>query len=188
MKKALRALNWLMLISGILIAVLCITMLFTPLENLIVLAVVIGFSMLVSGIAEITSFCGEERAHRSGWLLTSGVITGLLGIWTLFGSGVQALVAIIPFVFAVWVMTSSIVHIAGSVYMKADGFGGWGCIMVLGIAGTILGFLLLFTPMLSRIIVTCSIAFMLIAYGVNNVILFFRLRKLGSDIRQRPVK
>ncbi len=185
MKNTLKTINWLMLISGSLIAVLGITMLFTPLATLVTLAAIIGIAMIISGISEIVSFYGEAKGHRSGWMLASGIITGLLGIWTLFGRGSQALAAIIPFVFAVWVMTSSIMRIVGSINLKAEGFSGWAAIFVLGVIGTILGFILLFSPVLSSVIVAYSIAFMLITYGINNVILFFRLHKLGKAIQEQ---
>lgn len=184
MKKTFKTINWLMLISGVLIAILGITMLFTPLQNLVTLAVFIGIAMLISGISEIASFCGEEKGYRSGWMLASGIITSLFGVWTMFGRGSLTLAAIIPFVFAVWVMTSSIMHIVGSTALKAEGFGGWGWILTFGIIGAVLGFLLLFSPLLSGFVVSFSIAFMLISYGIDNIILFFRMRSLGKKIRE----
>ena len=71
MKKLYNSTKWLVLISGVLIAILGISMLFTPLENLVTLALFIGIAMLVSGISEIVSFCGEEKGQRSGWMLAS---------------------------------------------------------------------------------------------------------------------
>lgn len=184
MKSTLKTINWFTLIAGILIAILGIVMLFTPLENLVTLAIFIGISMLISGISEIVSFCGEEKGQRSGWLLASGIITTLFGVWTLFGRGTAALVAVLPFIFAVWIMTSSITRIAGSVSLKTEGFGGWGWILALGIIGTIFGFVLLFTPVLSGMIVAYSLAFMFISYGINSIVIFFRMRKLGNQIRK----
>lgn len=184
MKKLFNSTKWLMLISGVLIAILGISMLFTPLENLVTLALFIGIAMLVSGISEIVSFCGEEKGQRSGWMLASGIITTLLGIWTLFGRGSAVLVAGLPIIFAVWVMTSSITRIVGSISLKSEGFSQWGWLLAFGIVGTILGFILLFTPLLSSTIIAFSIAFMLIVDGVNNIILFFRMNRLGNKIEK----
>ena len=185
MKKLYNSTKWLVLISGVLIAILGISMLFTPLENLVTLALFIGIAMLVSGISEIVSFCGEEKGQRSGWMLASGIITTLLGIWTFFGRGTAALIAILPCIFAVWVMTSSIMRIVGSVSLKSEGFSQWGWLLAFGIVGTILGFILLFTPVLSSAIIAFSIAFMLIVHGVNNIIIFFRMNSLGNKIKKR---
>ena len=171
MKKALKSMKWLMLISGILVVILGITMLFTPLSNLVALAIFIGISMLISGISEIMSFCGEEKGHRSGWMLVSGILSTLFGIWTMFGRGTEALVAILPFIFAVWVMSSGITRIVGSVSLKSEGSSLWGWMLAFGILGTVFGFLLLFSPVLSGMIVSYALAFMLIS-GISEIISF----------------
>lgn len=184
MKRLFNSTKWFMLISGVLIAILGISMLFTPLANLVTLALFIGIAMLISGISEIVSFCCEEIGQRSGWMLASGIITTLLGIWTFFGRGSAALIAILPFIFAVWVMSSSIMRIVGSVSLKSEGFSQWSLLLALGIIGTILGFILLFSPVLSSTIIALSIAFMLIVHGINNIIIFFRMNNLGNKIKK----
>lgn len=184
MKKLFNTSKWFMLIAGIIIAILGVTMLFTPLESLITLAIFIGISMLISGISEIAAFFGEETGARSGWMLASGIISTLFGIWTMFGSGTAALVAVIPFIFAAWVMTSGISRIAGSIAIKNEGFGQWGLILAFGIIGTLLGFMLLFSPVLSAAVVAFSIAFLLLSHGINNIIIFFRMKSIGDRINR----
>ena len=183
LKRIFRSMKWLMLVSGIMIVILGITMLFTPLQNLITLAAFIGISMLMSGISEIMSFCGEEKSFRSGWMLASGILTTLFAVWVLLGKGTKVLAAMLPFVFAVWVMSSGVLRIAGSLSVKSEGLSLWGWILVFGILGTAFGFLLLFSPVLSQMIISCSIGFMLISHGTDNIILFFRLKRIGDQIR-----
>ena len=72
MKSVLKSIKWLMLISGVLIVILGITMFFTPLKNLVMLAIFIGMSMLASGLSEIVSFFCGDKEERSGWMLASG--------------------------------------------------------------------------------------------------------------------
>lgn len=185
MKKIFKSMKWLLLISGILILILGITMLFTPLENLITLAIFIGISMLISGISEIISFCNEEKGNRSGWMLASGILSTLFGIWTIFGSGTNALIVFIPFIFAVWVLSSSIMRIVGSISLKSEGSPVWGWLLAFGILGAVFGFLLLFSPVLSGVIISISIALILISHGVDNILIFFRLNKIGNHIREQ---
>ena len=175
--------KWLLLLSGIFVVILGITMLFTPLKNLVTLAIFIGISMLISGISEIASFFNEEKEHRSGWMLASGIVTVLFAVWALFGRGTEALASILPYIFAVWVISSGIMRIVGSINMKSEGFNMWGWSLAFGILGAVLGFLLLFSPILSAGVISYSIAFMLISYGIDNIIIFFRLQKIGSHIR-----
>ena len=183
MKKAFKSMRWLLLISGILVVILGITMLFTPLKNLIAMAVFIGISMLISGISEIAAFFGEEKGHRDGWMLASGILSVMFSIWVLFGHGTEALASMLPFIFAVWVMSSSIMRIVGSISVKSEGSNLWGWILAFGILGAIFGFILLFSPMLSGMIISFSIAFMLISHGVDNIIIFFRIKKINANIR-----
>ena len=108
-------------------------------------------------------------------------------MWFVFalGSAVfAALTSILPFIFAVWVMTSNIMRIVGSISLKNEGFSQWGWLLAFGIVGTILGFILLFTPVLSSAIIAFLIAFMLIVYGVDNIIIFFRMNSLGNKIKK----
>jgi len=185
MKALLKSIKWFTLVSGILIVLLGIVMLFTPLQNLEALAIFIGISMLISGIIEIVSFFGEEKGSRSGWTLASGILTTLLGIWTIFGRGSSVLLAMLPFVFAVSVIGSSITRIIGSRSLKAEGFNYWVWVMVFGILGIILGIVLLFSPVFSSMMVAYIVAAMLISYGADNIAIFFRMNKAGNYIRKR---
>lgn len=185
MKALFKSIKWLTLISGILIVLLGIIMLFTPLQNLAALAIFIGISMLISGISEIISFFGDEKGGRSGWTLTSGIIMTLLGIWIIFGRGSAVLLAILPFVFAVCVIGSSIMRIISSRSLKSEGFKHWVWMMIFGILGIVLGIVLLFSSVLSNMIVAYVIAAMLISYGADNISIFFQLNKIGSYIRNR---
>lgn len=185
MRKLLSSTKWFMLLSGIPIVILGVTMLFTPLKNLIALAIFIGISMLISGISEIFAFCGEEKYFRSSWMLIGGILTTLFGIWTIFGRGSAVLAAIMPFVFAVWVMSSGVTRIAGAISFRSQGYGQWGLILAFGIIGTALGFMLLFSPLLSSIIVAYAIAAMLIVHGLNNIMIFFCIKNIGGWVRKQ---
>lgn len=185
MKKMVKSMRWLLFISGILVLILGITMLFTTLKNLVTLAIFIGISMLISGISEIISFCGEEKGHRSEWMLASGILSVLFGIWAIFGRGTEALVAFMPIIFAVWVLSSGIMRMIGSVSLKSEGYSLWGWLLAFGILGTVFGFLLLFSPILSGTIISVSLALILISHGIDNIILFFRIKKIGNYIWER---
>ena len=177
MKRVSTLAKWLLPISGILIVLLGGSMLFNryPWENLLTLAIFVGFSMLFAGISEITAFFSAEKGRRSWFLLVCGVLSTLFGAWTVFGPGVLKVATILPLIFAVWVMTSGIMRIASAVSTRSEGSRVWLWIVVFGTLEAILGFFLLFHPVLSALIVSYMLAFMLIFYGMNNIMLFFFL-------------
>ena len=183
LNKFFKSMKWLMLISGTLIVILGITMLFTPLKNFVRLIVFISISVLISGVSEIASFFSEVKERRYCWMLASGIITTLFSVWILSGRGTEVLAAMFPYVFALWVLLSGIMHIAGSIFMKSESSGLWVWILAFGILGMILGFLLLFSPVFSERIVSYLIGFLLISYGIDKVIIFFRLKKTGDHVR-----
>lgn len=185
MKTLLKSIKWFMLISGILIVLLGIIMLFTPLQNLVTLTIFIGISLLLSGIVEIVEFFGEEKSSRSTWTLVSGILITFLGLWITFGSGSSALLDILPYIFAITVIGSSISRIIGSQELKTEGFTYWVWVMVFGILGIILGMALLFSPVFSSMVIAYIIAAMLISYGAENIVIFFRMNKVGNFIRNR---
>ena len=188
MKKIINSMRWMLLISGILIVILGITMLFSPLDNLVTLAFFIGILMVISGASEIVSFCGEKKKYRSSWMLASGILSVVFGIWTVFGHGTEALAAFLPFIFAAWVLSSGIMRIVGSIHFKSEGSFLWGWMLTFGILGTVFGFLLLFSPILSGVVISFSLALILISHGIDNIILFYRIKKIGNYIRERLVE
>ncbi|NLV86941.1 MAG: hypothetical protein GX025_06965 [Clostridiales bacterium] len=185
MRSLIKLAKWLMLTSGILITLLGISMLFTPFQNLLALVTFIGVSMLISGIAEVIAFFGEEKGNRTGWILASGIITTAIGIWISFGHGSEFLLSIMPYVFGIWVIISSIMHMVGSRTLKLSGHSYWVWHMLFGILGIAFGAFALFSPMFSSAIIAYTIALILISYGAHNIAVYFRIRKFGNHVRKR---
>lgn len=174
-----------MLASGILITILGIFMLLMPLQNLMFLVIFIGIVVLISGISEVISFFGEIKENRSGWALASGIVTIVFGAWVIFGRGSSFILGILPYVFAVWVIASSIMRIISSRFLKVKGhtYSVW--LMVFGILGIAFGVFTLFAPMISSTIIAYALALMLISYGAYNIAGFIWIKKFGNFIRKR---
>jgi len=150
---------------------------FRPLAGMVTLALFFGIAMLASGISEIAAYRGQEKGNRSGMMLASGILSLLAGIWVVFRGGTYAVVVIMPYIFAVWVMVAGITRIADAVTQKSenDGIKGWQ--LVFGILEALLGFALLFNPLFSAAIVSFTMGIAIVAHGIGTIELFFRLRK-----------
>ena len=184
MRSLVKYAKWLMLVSGILITILGISMLFKPLQNLVSLIIFIGISALISGTSEVISFFGERKEDRSGWALASGIVTIVFGVWVSFGRGSIFLLGILPYVFALWVIASSIMRIISSHALKVWGRTYWVWLMVFGILGIAFGIFSLFAPMISGTIIVYAVALMLISYGANNIAGLIRMKKFENFIRK----
>lgn len=182
--KVLKMTKWLLLVTGILVTVLGFRMLFTPYENIIALATLISIVMLLSGIAELITFFTMNREFRSGWILASGAISLFFGIWLLFGKGLHSVATIIPFIFAGWVMAAGVIRAIGSFSLKSAGAKNWGWLLVFGILNAVMGVILMYSPWLSVLLVSNLISFAFIFHGVNSIIGFFCMNRLGKFFRQ----
>ena len=183
MTKKMKFAKWLLLLSGVLIVALGISMLFSPLANLVTLAMLISIAVLFTGISEITAWFNEEKEQRSPMMLVSGILATLFGASMLLGFGTLILATMLPLIFGVWVIVSGVTRIVKSFTKRKEGSKQWVMTLTLGILGTVLGLLLLFYPVLSALIVSVSLAILLIIHGLNSVFLFFGLQRLNKRIQ-----
>lgn len=174
--KELKQFRWFLLVTGILILLLGLFMFTTPLENLVAVAIFIALAMLLSGISEIVCFFSEDKTGRSTWLLASGILSMLFGMWVLFGSGMPAMVVALPLIFAIWILTGGIMRSIGAFKLKEVGVGSWWIILIIGLLSAVLGFILMFSPVMSAFVAAYTLAFIITLHGLNNIFIFFTLR------------
>jgi len=169
--------KWLLPIAGLFLIVLGFVVMLRPLSGIVTLALLFGIAMLTSGISEIASFCGQQKGSRSGMLLASGILSTLVGIWVVFRGGTYAVVLIMPYVFAGWIMFSGITRITDAATNKGENGKVKGWQLALGIWSTLMGFGLLFNPLFSIAMIPFIMAFTMISHGAGTIELFFRLKK-----------
>lgn len=183
--KIFKAMKWSSLVSGILLVLLGLVSLFSPGQNLVWLSVIISAIVLVSGIVTLVNYFTTDKADRSGWLLAEGILSTLIGAWMVFGSGSWALTAIIPYVFAVFVLALGITRVAEAFEYKAMGSGSWGWLLAFGILCILLGVLLFFAPLISATFLSVAVSMLVIGYGISNISRFITLQRAGNYIRKR---
>ncbi|MDL2206953.1 DUF308 domain-containing protein [Eubacteriales bacterium OttesenSCG-928-N13] len=168
--------RWLLLISGVLLIVLSIFMFTTPAENVMSLAIFIGISMLVSGVSTVFHWF-RSGMYRTGWELASGILSALFGIWILFGrTMLSGLTMAIPFVFSCWVMMSGVMRTVGAFDLKKLNMPRWGWVLAVGIVGIMLGFVLMFHPMIAAITLGIAIAILFLFEGIVSVAMALALK------------
>ena len=180
-KNQRHTLLWLLPLSGLALIAMGVIMFFTPLANFIALTFFFAATMLVTGIMEVIGFFSRRRGKRSGLALGGGILSTLFGVWMFFGSGMLYAAIAIPFIFAAWVMTSGVIRVVDAV--SRDNEKGKIKIgsLLFGFLGTVVGFSLLFNPMMSALIVARMIGVLVAIHGFGTISLFFHLRKLPDD-------
>ncbi len=176
--------RWLLLISGILLVALGVSTLFTG-GALLSLAMFICVAVMLSGLSEIGFYCTSDTRDRSGWVLAGGILSVLLGLWLLIGSGYAALAMAIPFVFAMWVLSAGIMRIVGSFQLKGDGASDWGWVLLLGILETLCGFMMVFQPIMTTMLSSILVAALFISHGVGNIMMFSGITRLKNLLKGR---
>lgn len=159
-------------ILGVLMVAMGIWMCATPAASLVGLVIFMSIAVLIYGIYEIYLFC--VKTTRSGWVLAGGILSSLLGLWMLFSRNAQeAMLIILPFVFAIWLLMSGVNRTVGSFTLKDLGSKNWGWVLALGILGIIAGFLLMFTPVVSALTLSIAVGLSFMFQGIAVACLAF---------------
>lgn len=101
---------FLWLIAGIIYLLAGFICFYSPLEAVIVLAFVLGFFLILSGALRIAIGFQNKGITGSGWIITAGILSALLGLLILIG----------------WPANSA--YIIGIIIAIDLIFQGWGCI------------------------------------------------------------
>ncbi len=176
MKKSTKAL---LVITGILLIALGVLCIANPGGTLFATAWFLGFFTLISGIATLVfTFRTQRFIPNSGSRMLSGLFQVFIGIF--FLSNIFATTGALPFVFAFWIMMEGVIIAIQSFDFKKVGFGSWWALLLLGIAGAVLGFFGLREPVISGTVLSTLIGLGIIANGIAYLVFFSGIKKFES--------
>ena len=192
MKNSMTRILW--FIAGILLILSGCTLLFRPDASLISMAGMIGFVILLSGIFNLTIyFVFHDLMLGAGWQLLDGILgvldeanygvvencyfsnhystddeTPLVGFMFLGNSVLVA--SVLPYIFGMWIMFSGLSKLVGGFDLKKLNFDGWGWLVLIGAAMTVLGLLTFFKPMIGTVALSTIFAIALIVEGAHALL------------------
>ena len=170
-------------IAGILLIVLGIVCIANPAATLFSAAWMIGCFTLFSGISQlIFTFKTQAFLPNSGTRMLSSILQIILGIIFL-GHNLFVTVSL-PIIFASWVLVEGIILAVQSFDFKRIGFSGWWGILLLGIAGAILGFLGLKNPDVAGATLSWFIGCGIIAMGVSYLLALCGINRFEKKVGQ----
>lgn len=178
----LLARNWAwVLVRGVFTILFGALAVFWPGITVLALVILFGAYAVVDGMTAIVM---GARRHSGRWVLVFvGFLGVIAGIIALVWPGISALALL--YVIAFWAIVTGVGSIVSGFGLTRDAGGRW-LFVLSGLAGVILGVLLLANPGEGAIALVVTIGFFAIIWGVITVITSVRLRRLATELPTRP--
>ena len=170
---------WLVLLKGLLLIVLAFIVFGNPRDTLLGIALFIGIAFLLTGFAIIfIALLGKKDLENWGWKLAEGILDVLFGFFLIANPGITAVV--IPFLIGFWAVFYGILLTAGAFSSKEF---NWALLFV-GILTIILGYIIMFHPIVLGLTISIWIGTTLLIVGIANVAFAFDIKKLKKAITE----
>ncbi len=170
-------------IAGILLIVLGIVCIANPAATLFSTAWMIGCFTLVSGISRlIFTFKTQAFLPNSGTRMLSSILQIIIGI--IFLAHNIFVTVSLPVIFAAWVLVEGIIVAVQSFDYKLAGFSTWWGILILGIAGAVLGFFGLKNPDVAAATLSWIIGLGIISAGISYLVALCGINRVEKHVKQ----
>src|SRR5438552_2932691 len=173
--------NWgIVLTYGILMVILGIVILVWPDATLLVIAVLFGINLFITGIFQVVaSFTRDEISGGMRALLAIvGVLGILVGIY-LLKHPVLTIAAIVIVLGAFWVVNGVVDFFSGLTHPDQP-YRGWR--IASGVLGFIAGLIVLFWPAITALALVWVLGIWLVVYGLIAIFGSFQIRKLATAV------
>ncbi len=174
---------WLV-IAGVLLVALGVLCLCQPTETLFATAWMIGCFTLISGISKMVfTFRTQKFLPNSGSRMLSALLLIILGI--IFLANNLFVTISLPIIFAMWVLIEGVIVVVNSFDYKKYGFQYWWVILLLGLAGAVLGVLGLRNPDVTAVTLSTFIGIGIILIGVGYIVAVWGVNKFEKQVKQQ---
>jgi len=177
-------------VSGILLIILGIFCIARPAAALFSMAWLLGLITLVSGALELIAVLNSQRfIPNSGTRVLSALFQIIIGCILL--SHKLFVTISLPIIFAVWVLVEGVIIAVKSFDYKQVDFKYWWCILILGVAGAVLGFLGLRNPDVAGRTLSTLVGIGVIVEGISYLVTLSginrfekRVKEFKNDVRE----
>ena len=171
------------LFVGVLFVILSIVVFSSPLGSMLTLSIFFALSFLFSGLSEIIfSISNRDRLDNWGWSLAFGIITFIVGISLLSHPALS--ITVLAFYIGFLLLFRSISSISFALDLKKYGSKNWGGLLVFGILGAIVSFLLIWNPLVAGLSVVVFVALSFLFAGIFSILLALQLRKIHKATKE----
>ncbi len=171
------------LLVGIFFVVVSIVVFSSPAGSLVALSLLFALSFLFSGLSEsIFALANKDHLDNWGWSLALGIITLIVGFLLFLNPALS--LTVLAFYIGFVILFRSISTIGFAMDVKKYGSKNWGGLLVLGIIGTIVSFILIWNPVFAGLSVVILVALSFLFAGLFSILLAFQLRKLHKSSKR----
>ena len=170
---------------GILTVLAGVAVLAWPSETLLVIAVLFGVQLIISGIFRFVGALASDDLTGGTRVMLAllGVLSIIIGLWAV-RHAVLTLVALIVFLGIFWVI-NGLIEIFAALSHRDMPDRGWSVLM--GVLSAIAGIIVLAYPGLTLVGLAVILGIWLLVFGILEIIAAFRLRKLADTGVARTV-
>lgn len=172
---------------GVFFVIVSVVTFTRPAGSLLALSLLFAWSFLFGGLSEIIfSVANKDQLSNWGWSLAFGIVTFVVGLLLMINPALSmtALAFYIGFV----ILFRSISTIGFAIDIKNYGSKNWVGLLVLGIVGTIVSFILLWNPLFAGMSVVVLVALSFLFAGLFSILLGFQLRTLHKSSKKISAK
>ena len=168
-------------VAGVLLIALGVVCICNPAETLFSTAWLIGIFTLLAGISKLVfTFKTQAFIPNSGSRMLSALFEILMGC--IFLGSKLFLTASLPIIFAAWVLVEGVIIAVQSFDYKQVGVPWWYCLLILGIAGAVLGLLGLRNPVTAGKTLSTLIGIGIIANGAAYILAVAGVNKFEKKV------
>ncbi|MCP4884977.1 MAG: hypothetical protein GY908_14450 [Flavobacteriales bacterium] len=178
---------WVFLILGVLLLISAYWMFSTPIESFVGLASLFSALIFVSGLFSVFfALTNKDDIDNFGLYLAGGLLDVLIGFILLKYPGLT-LVLFSMFI-GFWLLFRGFNMISVSFKIKKIGDSNWGWILFFGIMVVIFAMMSIINPLIGASYLVFTLAFTLVLFGVANIVLALKLRKLKTNVEDLKEK
>lgn len=166
---------WVLLLYGLVAVAFGAVAILQPLAAATALAWTIGVMAVVEGVISLVALLGGNSGVSRGWLAVYALASLVFGVLAVINP--LATASVLVLLLAVWLIVAGIHRIVFAVRVRRHIQGEW-LLILSGVLAIVLGALLVANPLAGVAVTTLWIGIGSLIYGVLQVVVAFRLRRL----------
>jgi uncharacterized membrane protein HdeD (DUF308 family) len=168
---------WVVLLFGLLAILFGVLTLFSPVTTAAVLVLWMGAVAIVEGVVALAAAIGGAAPVSRGWAVFYALLSIGFGILALLDP--LGMASALMLVLAAWLMVAGVYRIVFAIRVRKQIEGEW-MLIVSGALAVLLGVLFAVNPVSGLVVTSLWIGATALVYGVLQVVVAFRLRRLGQ--------